>query len=245
MGKLREMINNVDQSKETEKEIGEQLKILTSLGESKVTIFRGEIEASLKDGKTTDDLKVPITKVLGSYEEYRAYTKRSQEDLAKDVIGSFKTMFNGGMQIADGIGSLITKSLGVLLGAGSGEELMKKEYFVIVEYPAIIRYDVAMWARNISVKSLQERAENVIACVAYKSAVDVTKLDFNTFLGCYANVLQESFGSDKENIKKMIQESAEVYGLFQKSGPNRSLSPREQEELEAYTKQVMDVKTAR
>lgn len=241
MGKLREMISGVDQSKETEKEIGEQLKILTSLGESKVTIFRGEIEASLKDGKTTDDLKVPITKVLGSYEEYRAYTKRSQEDLAKDVISSFKTMFNGGVQIADGIGSLISKSLSVLLGAGSGEELMKKEYFVIVEYPAIIRYDVAMWSRNISVKSLQERAENVIACVAYKSAVDVTKLDFNTFLGCYANVLQESFGSDKDNIKKMIQESAEVYGLFQKSG-NRALSQREQEELEVYTQKVMDAK---
>lgn len=241
MGKLREMISGVDQSKETEKEIGEQLKILTSLGESKVTIFRGEIEASLKDGKTTDDLKVPITKVLGSYEEYRAYTKRSQEDLAKDVISSFKTMFNGGTQIADGIGSLISKSLSVLLGAGSGEELMKKEYFVIVEYPAIIRYDVAMWTRNITVKSLQERAENIIACVAYKSAVDVTKLDFNTFLGCYANVLQESFGTDKENIKKMIQESAEVYGLFQKSG-NRALSQREQEELELYTQKVMDMK---
>lgn len=241
MGKLREMISSVDQSKETEKEIGEQLKILTSLGESKVTIFRGEIEASLKDGKTTDDLKVPITKVLGTYEEYRAYTKRSQEDLAKDVISSFKTMFNGGTQIADGIGSLISKSLSVLLGAGSGEELMKKEYFVIVEYPAIIRYDVAMWTRNITVKSLQERAENIIACVAYKSAVDVTKLDFNTFLGCYANVLQESFGSDKDNIKKMIQESAEVYGLFQKSS-NRALSQREQEELEVYTQKVMDAK---
>ena len=241
MGKLREMISSVDQSKETEKEIGEQLKILTSLGESKVTIFRGEIEASLKDGKTTDDLKVPITKVLGTYEEYRAYTKRSQEDLAKDVISTFKTMFNGGTQIADGIGSLISKSLSVLLGAGSGEELMKKEYFVIVEYPAIIRYDVAMWTRNITVKSLQERAENIIACVAYKSAVDVTKLDFNTFLGCYANVLQESFGSDKDNIKKMIQESAEVYGLFQKSS-NRALSQREQEELEVYTQKVMDAK---
>ncbi|MDE6750255.1 MAG: hypothetical protein K2K21_14520 [Lachnospiraceae bacterium] len=241
MGKLREMIRGVDQSNETEKEIGEQLKILTSLGESKVTIFRGEIEASLKDGKTTDDLKVPITKVLGSYEEYRAYTKRSQEDLARDVISSFKTMFNGGSQIADGIGSLVSKSLSVLLGAGSGEEMMKKEYFILVEYPAIIRYDVALWTRNITVKSLQERAENVIACVAYKSAVDVTKLDFNTFLGCYANVLQESFGTDRDNIQKMIRESAEVYGMFQKSG-NRALSQREQEELEVYTQKVMDAK---
>ena len=184
---------------------------------------------------------MPITKVLGTYEEYRAYTKRNQEDLVNNVIASFKTMFNGGTQIADGIGSLISKSLSVLLGAGSGEELMKKEYFVIVEYPAIIRYDVAMWTRNITVKSLQERAENIIACVAYKSAVDVTKLDFNTFLGCYANVLQESFGSDKDNIKKMIQESAEVYGLFQKSS-NRALSQREQEELEVYTQKVMDAK---
>ncbi|MCM1049873.1 MAG: hypothetical protein NC433_15770 [Clostridiales bacterium] len=242
MGKIRELINGVDQSKETEREIGEQLKILASLGESKATIFKSEIETSLKDGKTTDDLKVPITKVLASYEDYRAYTKRSQEDLMKDVVNSFKTMFSGGTKIADGIGSLITKSLSILLGAGYGEELMKKEYFVIVEYPAIVRYDVSMWVRNISVKSLQERAEDVIACVAYKSAVDVTKLDFNTFLGCYATVLQESFGTDKENIKIMIQEAAEVYGLFQTGGGTKSLSQSEQEALEKYTQLVLAVK---
>ena len=39
----------------------------------------------------------------------------------------------------------------------------------------------------------------------------------------------------------MIQDSAEVYALFQKSG-NRALSQREQEELEVYTQKVMDAK---
>lgn len=238
MGKIKEIINGLDQSKDTEKEIAEQLKILTSLGESKVEIFRGEIEMSLKDGKTIDDLKVPITKVLGSFEEYRAYTKRTQEDLMNDVMESIQIMFSGnGHDITKGIGSLITKGLSVILGAGSGEEMVKKEYYVLVEYPAIIRYDIAMWSRNISVKSLQSRAENVLACVAYKSAVDVTQLDFNTFLGCYSNVLSEAFGSDRANIKQMINEAAEVFGLFKQQEGTRANAL---EQLERLTDYVID-----
>lgn len=240
MGKLRDMINGVDKSKETEKEIAEQLKILSDLGEAKVTIFKGDIENSLKDGKTTDDLKVPITKVLASYEEYRAYTKRSQEDLTKDVAKSFSTMFNGGQEIVNGISSLITKGLSVILGAGDGEEMQRKEYYILVEYPAIVRYDIAMWSRSITAKSLQTRVNNVVACAAYKSAVDVTKLDFNTFLGCYASVLQAAFGKDKANIKTMIQEAGEVYGMFQTGGQSRALSQHEEEELEAYTQYVLE-----
>lgn len=238
MGKIKEIINGLDQSKDTEKEIAEQLKILTSLGESKVEIFRGEIEMSLKDGKTIDDLKVPITKVLGSFEEYRAYTKRSQEDLMNNVMESIQIMFSGDSRdITKGIGSLITKGLSVILGAGSGEEMVKKEYYVLVEYPAIIRYDIAMWSRNISVKSIQSRAENVLACVAYKSAVDVTQLDFNTFLGCYSNVLSEAFGSDRANIKQMIGEAAEVFGLFKKQEGTRANAI---EQLERLTDYVID-----
>ncbi len=235
MGKIKEIINGLDQSNETEKEIAEQLKILSSLGSSKVDIFRGEIEMSLKDGKTVDDLKVPITKVLGSYEEYRAYTQRSQEDLLKDVVESIQIMFSGGKNdILNGVGGLITKGLSIILGAGSGEELQRKEYYVVVEYPAIIRYDLAMWTRNISVKALQSRAQNVIACVVYKSAVDVTQLDFNTFLGCYSNVLSEAFGSDRSNIKEMISEAAEVFGLFKKQEGTRASAAEQIERLTDY-----------
>lgn len=238
MGKLKEMINGVDQSKETEKEIGEQLKVLASLGETKVQIFRSEIEASLKDGKTVDDLKVPITKVLGSYEEYRAYTKREQEDLLKDVSESIQIMFSGNKNdITNGIASLLTKGLSIILGAGSGEEMMRKEYYIVVEYPAIIRYDVAMWTRNITVKSVQDRANNILACVAYKSAVDVTKLDFNTFLGCYASVLREAFGDKKADIKNMIREAGEVFGMFQQGGVR---SKSEEREIGLYADQVIN-----
>lgn len=235
MGKIKEIINGLDQSKETEKEIGEQLKILSSLGSSKVDIFRGEIELSLKDGKTTDDLKVPITKVLGSYEEYRAYTNRTQDELMKNVVDSIRIMFSGEKNdILNGIGGLITKGLSVILGAGSGEEMQRKEYYVVVEYPAIIRYDIAMWTRNISVKALQERAQNIIACVAYKSAVDVTQLDFNTFLGCYSNVLSEAFGSDRSNIKEMISEAAEVFGLFKNQEGTRASAEKQIDRLTDY-----------
>lgn len=115
MGKLEEMINSVERQNETEKEIGEQLKILLSQGEKKVQIFRQEIETSLRKGKTTDDLEVPIAKVLGISEEYRAYTERTQDELQKNVTESVAGMLSGcEAQIVNGVAALLTNELGVI-----------------------------------------------------------------------------------------------------------------------------------
>ena len=61
MGKLSDAKNKV---KEEQKDVQEQLDILISLAKSQTEIFQHRIEASLKDGKISDDLTIPITKVL-------------------------------------------------------------------------------------------------------------------------------------------------------------------------------------
>lgn len=114
---------------------------------------------------------------------------------------------------------------------------MRTGYYVLVEYPKIIRCDIAMWTRNISVESLQNRVNNVVACVSYKSEVDVPKLDFNTFLGCYASVLREAFGEDKQKIKEKILEAGEMFCLFRRESMR---DRREERELQLFTDLVVD-----
>ncbi|WP_416861321.1 hypothetical protein [Helicobacter ganmani] len=39
-----------------------------------------------------------------------------------------------------------------------------------------------------------EKIENSLACVAVKSAVDISKLAFNDFLSLYGQILKKAFG---------------------------------------------------
>ena len=214
MGKLSEMIVNVDQSNATEKEIGEQLKELLSMGQTKVQLFRQEIEASLRNGKTPDNRKLPVSKVLGTYEEYRTYTNRTKEELEKNVEDiAAGVLGNVGDEIIHGISSLLTQELSLILGAARGKEMMRTVCYVLVEYPRILRLDVAMWAKTIGEKPLCNRINNVIACVTYKSEVDVGNLDFNEFLGLYATVLNEGFGEQKQDIRKKILEVRKMFDM--------------------------------
>lgn len=212
MGDLRKMIDGLDWSNETEREIAWQLENYLELGESQVYKFRSEIETLLKDGKTIGDLKFPVTKVVDSYEEYRAYTKREQKELFKDVSDSIQIMLSDDeCDIKKGIASLLTKRLVVLFDTGSGDEKICREYYIVLESSNIVRYDVAIWACNVAEESIQERANNILSGVVYKSFVDVSELDFDIFLLCYCNVLYEACGGNATYIGNKIREARKVF----------------------------------
>lgn len=215
MEKLEEMINNADVSNETDNEIREQLKILLSLSKTKMQIFRQEIETDLRIGRTSDQRIVPITSLSGICEEYYAYTNQSEDALLDDVKKSVAGMLSEcDADIVNGVSSLITKELTVILGVGSGEEMMQKQSYVLVERQNIIRYDIAMWTRNISVKTLQKQVDNVVAFVAYKSVVDVPKYDFSSFMLNYSTVLQEAFKDDSEKFRAQIFKAKAVFDIY-------------------------------
>lgn len=215
MSLIRDAIKTCDPSKETEQIIKEQLETLAQLADAQNEIDSKAIEISLKDGKVNDDLKIPITKLIGQYKETHVVTKEGPSDIVDKISKSIKTFFNPSAEgILTGVSEILGTALNALMGTGEGMEAKKSMYMVVVEYPAIIRFDFAMWVRNTRASGLMEHCKNAISVVSYKSAVDISKLDFATFLAIYSPILNNAFGSNQKEIKKLIKESQEVYDML-------------------------------
>lgn len=216
MGKLRDIINSVDNSKEVAEDVKENLHILMSLADSKVQQFSDEIVIDLKTGKTTDDLTVPITKVTHKYLESRALTADSTTDVLDEVGKVINSVISdhSASGIVSGIAGLAHKALDTVMGTGEGTEQEVRMYTVSADYPAIVRFDFAFWARKIQAQSIKKHCETALACVMYKSAVDISKLAFNDFLALYAPILNAGYGSDKTKLEEMIDQSEKIYQRF-------------------------------
>lgn len=225
MSVLRDIINTVDTTQGVTAEVKENLHILMDLADSKVKLFSDNIVLSLKNGKIAglDDLDVPVTKVTHKYMESRAYTSESTTDLMEkvtEVIGSMITEPNAN-NIVNGIGKMAKNMLDAVMGTGEGTEREATLYAVAVDYPVIVRLDFSIWGRKIQAESIKKYCEMAFACVAYKSAVDLSKLKFNDFLALYGPVLKEMCNSDMRKMKEFIDEAEEIYNRFrQEDGQN-------------------------
>lgn len=220
MGQLSEIL------KTSTDEVEEQLSMLSSLATAKLDLFKTEIETSLKTGKLTDDLTVAVTKIIKKHEEYRVYT--GDESSLPSQIGEAVKEIIGGDTI-DGVTKIAESVVTVLLGAQEGEEVMEKDYIVTVEYPAIVRIDMAFWSWKVKSEKLKEKAKSIICCVVYKSSVDVSKLDFNAFLSVYAPTLRAecidentNMIKDENKLVKLLNEAKVVYALLS-SDPKEDL----------------------
>lgn len=251
MAKLREVINGLDPSKEQEAVVKEALQMLVNLAEEKVKVFTEEIKTDLQDGKLNNNsLKVPITYVIGQYEEYRAVVKEGT-DIVKNIGDAFQTMFYGDKNIVSGVTSILQTAVTAVLGAAKGEESQKKMYLVIAEYPSIVRYDFAMWNRTIASQGIMSHVKNALAVVAVKSSVNISKLQFNDFLSLYGPILNKAFGSNPQQIKNMIQEAKDIYNILLPSNEKAPLmvegssaaNQTEEETVSKLTDYVMNLQS--
>lgn len=214
MATIRKVIDTLDPSKEQEALIKEQLETLAQLAESRAQVDESQIIINLKDGKTTDDLRVPITKVIDSRKEYRVVVQETSSEIIEKIAESIKGMFQGKDEIINSIAQLVGTALDAILGSGEGMEGKHEVYTVAVEYPAIIRFDFRMWIRNTRAQGIKTRCKSALAVVAYKSAVDIEKIDFNTFISIYGPLLAKAFGNDPKELDKMIDKAKEIYDKF-------------------------------
>lgn len=217
MSVIRDLIKQVDNTDQKAAEIRENLKTLISLAEAKATIFEEQIQLDLKTGKTTDNLKVPITLTVTSQVQYRATSSDKTSDVFGELSSAIQDMISDSSAsgIVKGVAKIAGSALNTIMGVGEGFEQTVKLYSVVTDYPAIVRFDFAFWARKIEAESMRKYCETALACVAYKSAVDVTKLAFNDFLSLYGPILNEGFGSDPAQMKEMIKQAKEVYSMYQ------------------------------
>lgn len=214
MGALRDIVKSADTSSQVEEEVKEALSILVGLAQEKSKSAEAEIKLDLQTGRTPDALSVPITRVIDSRTEYRAVTESSPSDLITDIADSLGKMFSGDAGIINGIASIAQTALAGIMGNGEGQESEARFYNVVTEYPAIVRLDFYFWGRNTKAKGIMSQVKSSFACVGYKSAVDMSKLDFNTFLSLYGPVLKTAFGDDQTKLEKMIDEAKTVYSMF-------------------------------
>ncbi len=215
MSTIRKAIEGLDPAKDIEAVIKEQLETLIELADKNAQLDEERIINSLKDGKINDDLRIPITKTIASKREARAVTSQSSSAIVAEIAKSVESFFNPGKsEILNGVAGILGTAMDALMGSGEGTEMKQNLYLVAVEYPAIVRLDFAIWVRNTRAKGISTRCKNAISVVAYKSAVDVSKLDYNTFIAVYAPILQKAFGSNYTEIDKMLDKSKEIYEKY-------------------------------
>lgn len=213
MAKLRSVIDSCDASKEMEQVIKEQLETLMQLADKNADLAVANIEARLKDGKTSDsNLEVPISVVLQKTRETRAVTTESNSDIIKKISDSISKFFTPGKEeILRGVAGILSDTFDALMGAGEGLELKQDLYIVAVEYPAVVRMDFSAWVRNTRASGIREKCKSAISVVAYKSAVNVSKLDFATFVTIYSSLLSRCFGGDLKNVDELLDTAKKIY----------------------------------
>ncbi|MDO4340117.1 MAG: hypothetical protein Q4C91_18835 [Eubacteriales bacterium] len=223
MGVLTEAISNFDTSKSQLQDIKETLNLMVELTESKAKEFKTEIENNLNRGRilgkgdSTESLYFPISSVKDSRVEYRCITKDTPTDLIDKITDSICGMIDdhSGTGIVKGIAGIINSAIQPLLGLSEGAEQYCSVTSTFIDGSglelSISRFDCIIWGRSVSAESIKKQIEKTMACVAYKSVVDVRKITFDDFRSVYSPIVELSGAT---SIQEAIKNAREIYDLL-------------------------------
>lgn len=214
MSVVKDVINSFDSSDELAQVQKEAVEALAALGNSKAEVFKMEIQESLMSAGNGTNLTVPVSAVLRSLVDVRAYSSTESGHIGDVVKNALSSFIKGTSEsIIDGVGSLISETLSVFLGSASASTGTTEEYYVATEGLSIVRVDMKAWYLNVSSSSIKQKMERITAVVAVKSVVDLGKIDFSTFLNLYQQQLLET-GMDRQQLKDALQEAKDIYNDF-------------------------------
>lgn len=241
MGVLSDVVKQFDTSGQQTEEISETLDLMVELTKSKAETYKQVVEDALNRGRilgkgdSTDSLFFPISSVKDSHVEYRCTTQNTPTDLIEEIGKSISTMIDDhtAQSIVTGVATIINSALQPILGQSSGAEQYCATTSTFVEGTGIavniVRLDCIIWGRTVSAKSIKEKINTTLACVAYKSVVNVKKLSFDDFRSVYAPILEASGETDSIAA---IKRAEDIYNLLgggtevpQKSNLLRSSAP--------------------
>lgn len=225
MGFLNAAIQEIDQTEPQKKEITETLDFLMSLCKLKGETYEAKIKEDLRTGKIegNDGLFLPITHTLKSKTEYRCFAENGISDVAKKTGESLKKLFKDTTpeNVIDGLSGIVTDAISVLVGTGQGTENETTLYSCCIDgsgkLPVFVRIDMMIWCRNIATESIKKKIESAFSLVFFKSALDVTKVEFTEFCSLYLDVLDRGFSDDipdeekEQKILETIKAAKEIY----------------------------------
>ncbi len=224
MAFIKKIIDDFDGTDEAMQNAREALQGLSALAQAKADLLLEDIEKSIRTAGSDENRTIPIAAIIGKKVETRAFVSTDAQHLTKIVEESLSGFISGTQEgVLGGISKLIGGALTALLGESTGSENSAKYYYIATEGVYAIRLDIAAWSRSINATQIKQKAEKVTCVVAVKSAVDLSKIDFSTFVVLYAVQLQKSEMSEKD-LKAAILYAREVYDIFHgaTSRPSRS-----------------------
>lgn len=210
------MAKEIDKSGELTEETTETLDVLSALAQKQLQLYKMTITDELKNAEQSKTL--PITSIINRDGQTRSYVKSEAEGV-DDVIDGVAGMFlgDGGKDsVTSGIANIAKTIIGGFLGSSEGEEQTREKYLAYTDGITLLRFDLLCWKRNVKAKSLLTRTESVSAFYYTVSVIDAHKVDFQTFVALYQNVLKAA-NDDAETIIKKLDDLQEIYDRLTKS----------------------------
>lgn len=215
MSVIKNVIKSFDSTNEKFAEQEEAVKALAELGMAKAEIFIRDIKESLVTaGDEKSNKTVPVTFMVGSKKEVRAFSSSESGNIGKVVTESLTSFLSGDKKtIISGIGNLVSSALNIFLVEGAATSDTIEMYYVATDGLSPVRVDMKAWYHRVIAKSITTKMERVVTVVATKAVIDVTRIDLGTFLYLY----QGQFNANEmtmEQLSAAIDAAAEVYNKF-------------------------------
>ncbi|WP_353123728.1 hypothetical protein [Dysgonomonas capnocytophagoides] len=215
MSVIKNAIKSFDATDAKFAEQEEAVKALAELGMAKAEIFIRDIKESLVTaGDEKSNKTVPVTFMVGSKKEVRAFSSSEAGNIGKVVTESLTSFLSGDKKtIISGIGNLASSALNIFLGEGSATSDTIEMYYVATDGLSPVRVDMKAWYHSVIAKSITTKMERVVTVVATKAVIDVTRIDLGTFLYLYQGQFNAS-EMTMEQLSAAIDAAADVYNKF-------------------------------
>lgn len=215
MSAIRTVIENFNRSGKVKEEQLEIVRTLEALGTAKAEIFVRDIQTSLLTaGEEKSNKTVPVTFLIGSRKEVRAFSAEEAGNIGTVVSKSLTSFLSGDQgTIINGVGSLISSAMGIFLGEGEASSDTIEMYYVATDGLSPVRIDIKSWFQCATAQSVTSKMERVVTVVATKSVIDVNRIDLGTFLYLYQSQFDVSKMS-QQDLSNAIDAAADVYNKF-------------------------------
>lgn len=163
MSTIKNAIKKCDSVDQKFDEQLEAIRVLEALGTAKAEIFVRDIQSRLLSaGEEKSNKTVPITYMVGSKKEIRAFSASEAGNIGRIVNDSFAAFLSGKKEtISNGIGSLISSTLNICLGEGEATSDTIEMYYVATDGLSPVRVDIKSWYQCVTAKSITTKMERV------------------------------------------------------------------------------------